>query len=53
MSSSVVLLDKKTGLTSFSSLGVLKRALGRKCGHAGTLDKFASGLLIAFSGRAP
>lgn len=51
MSSSVVLLDKKTGLTSFSSLGVLKRALGRKCGHAGTLDKFASGLLIAFSGR--
>ncbi|MGP1419917.1 MAG: tRNA pseudouridine(55) synthase TruB, partial [Sphaerochaetaceae bacterium] len=29
----------------------LKAVVGRKAGHAGTLDKFASGLLIAFSGR--
>lgn len=49
--SAVVLLDKKSGVTSFSALSCLKAVVGRKAGHAGTLDKFASGLLIAFSGR--
>ncbi len=48
--SAVVLLDKKSGVTSFSALSGLKAVAGRKAGHAGTLDKFASGLLIAFSG---
>jgi tRNA pseudouridine55 synthase len=47
-----VLLDKPSGVTSFSALSPLKRALGiKKVGHAGTLDKFATGLLIVLVGR--
>jgi tRNA pseudouridine55 synthase len=49
----LLLLDKKPGLTSFESLGELKKALGTsKVGHTGTLDKFASGLLLVLAGRA-
>jgi len=49
----LILLNKKTGLTSFEALGEVKRALGAvKAGHAGTLDKFASGLLVVLTGRA-
>jgi tRNA pseudouridine55 synthase len=49
----LLLLDKKTGLTSFESLGDLKKALGTsRVGHTGTLDKFASGLLLVLVGRA-
>jgi len=48
----IVLLDKPTGQTSFQSLGELKRRLGtRRVGHAGTLDKFAEGLLVVLAGR--
>ncbi|MCG8454507.1 MAG: tRNA pseudouridine(55) synthase TruB [Spirochaetales bacterium] len=46
------LIDKGAGGSSFSALGALKRALGtRKVGHAGTLDPFATGLLVALSGK--
>ena len=49
----LLLLDKKPGLTSFESLGFIKKTLATgKVGHTGTLDKFASGLLIALSGYA-
>jgi tRNA pseudouridine55 synthase len=49
----LLLLDKKPGLTSFESLGELKKALGTsRLGHTGTLDKFASGLLLVLAGRA-
>ena len=48
----MVLLSKPSGLTSFAALGRLKRVLGtRRIGHTGTLDRFASGLLIAMVGR--
>jgi tRNA pseudouridine55 synthase len=48
----IILLDKPPGQTSFQSLGSLKRTLGTgRIGHAGTLDKFAEGLLIALAGR--
>jgi tRNA pseudouridine55 synthase len=48
----IILLDKPPGQTSFQSLGFLKRCLGtRRIGHAGTLDKFAEGLLIVLAGR--
>ncbi len=48
----MVLLRKPSGVTSFAALGRLKRALGiRRIGHTGTLDRFASGLLIALVGR--
>jgi tRNA pseudouridine55 synthase len=51
--SGFLLLDKSPGLTSFETLGLVKRALGTgRVGHTGTLDKFASGLLIALAGRA-
>lgn len=48
----MVLLSKPSGMTSFAALGRLKRVLGtRRIGHTGTLDRFASGLLIAMVGR--
>jgi tRNA pseudouridine55 synthase len=48
----LTLLDKPAGVTSFSALGTLKKKLGtRRIGHTGTLDKFATGLLIVLIGR--
>lgn len=48
----IFLLDKPTGISSFMALDNLKRTLGTaKVGHAGTLDPFATGLLIALSGK--
>jgi tRNA pseudouridine55 synthase len=48
----IILLDKPPGLTSFQSLGEVKRRLAtRRVGHAGTLDKFAEGLLVVLAGR--
>jgi tRNA pseudouridine55 synthase len=48
-----LLLDKRPGRTSFESLGAVKKALGTgRVGHTGTLDKFASGLLLVLVGRA-
>lgn len=51
MKSGIILYDKKIGVTSFQSLGAIKRALGtKKIGHTGTLDSFASGLLVVCVG---
>ena len=48
----VILVDKPAGPSSFAVLaGVRSRTLA-KTGHAGTLDPFATGLLILLSGRA-
>ncbi len=46
-------IDKPTGLTSYSLLGKISRKLGPrvKAGHAGTLDSFASGVLVCLFGR--
>jgi tRNA pseudouridine55 synthase len=50
--SGIILIDKQPGMTSFASLSVLKRALGTdKIGHTGTLDSFASGLLVVLAGN--
>lgn len=47
-----VLIDKPVGPTSFAVVQRLRRLLGmKKIGHAGTLDPFASGLLILCLGR--
>lgn len=52
MVNGALLLDKPPGTTSFGALGPLKRAFDtRRIGHTGTLDPFASGLLIALVGR--
>jgi tRNA pseudouridine55 synthase len=49
----IIFLNKKTGITSFDALGEIKRALKTgKVGHTGTLDKFASGLLVVLTGSS-
>ncbi|MBN2351177.1 MAG: tRNA pseudouridine(55) synthase TruB [Spirochaetales bacterium] len=48
----IVLLNKPPGITSFQALGAVKRKTGTtKVGHAGTLDRFARGLLVAAVGN--
>ncbi len=48
----VILVDKPTGPTSFALVAETRRRTGAKTGHAGTLDPFATGLLVLLSGRA-
>ena len=49
----VLLLDKPAGLSSNHALQRAKRTMdARKAGHTGTLDPFATGLLICCFGRA-
>ena len=49
----VLLLDKPEGLSSNHALQRARRSLdARKAGHTGTLDPFATGLLICCFGRA-
>ncbi|MEP6590528.1 MAG: tRNA pseudouridine(55) synthase TruB [Gemmatimonadota bacterium] len=46
-------MDKPVGWTSHDVVAVVRRALGtRSVGHAGTLDPFATGLLVVLVGRA-
>lgn len=48
----LLLVDKPIGRTSFSLIAALRRILGvKKIGHAGTLDPFASGVMILLVGR--
>jgi tRNA pseudouridine55 synthase len=50
----VILFDKPSGVTSHDVVARVRRWVGRgvKVGHAGTLDPFASGLLLVVVGRA-
>jgi len=49
----ILLIDKPAGMTSHDVVALVKRALGGvKVGHAGTLDPFATGLLIVLIGQA-
>lgn len=49
--SGVILYAKRSGITSFSSLWSVKKAIDcDKVGHTGTLDSFAEGLLVVLSG---
>jgi tRNA pseudouridine55 synthase len=50
--SRVVLVDKPAGCTSFDVVRLVKRGLSDKVGHAGTLDPFATGLLLVLVGQA-
>ena len=47
----IVLVDKPAGLTSHDCVARLRRRYRAKAGHAGTLDPFATGLLIVLLGR--
>ena len=48
----VVLVDKERGPSSFAVVRRVGRRFGAKAGHAGTLDPFATGLLVCLVGRA-
>jgi tRNA pseudouridine55 synthase len=50
----VLLVDKPAGVTSHDVVAAERRRLGHgvKVGHAGTLDPFATGLLLVLVGRA-
>jgi tRNA pseudouridine55 synthase len=48
----VILVDKPAGPSSFAVLAGVRSRTGAKTGHAGTLDPFATGLLLLLSGRA-
>ncbi len=57
MNDSVILIDKPAGMTSFGVVARLRRVLSRqagkkvKVGHTGTLDPFATGLMIIVTGK--
>jgi tRNA pseudouridine55 synthase len=49
----ILLIDKPAGITSHDVVAAVRRSLaGAKTGHAGTLDPFATGLLIVLVGKA-
>lgn len=48
----VALVDKPAGPSSFAVVSQIRRLTGARTGHAGTLDPFATGLLLLLSGRA-
>jgi tRNA pseudouridine55 synthase len=50
----ILLYDKPAGVTSHDVVASVRRTLprGTKVGHAGTLDPFATGLLLVLVGRA-
>jgi tRNA pseudouridine55 synthase len=50
--SGVILVDKPAGPTSFAIVAATRRRTGARTGHAGTLDPFATGLLLLLSGTS-
>jgi tRNA pseudouridine55 synthase len=47
----VALVDKPSGPSSFAVVAQIRTITGARTGHAGTLDPFATGLLLLLSGR--
>jgi tRNA pseudouridine55 synthase len=50
--SGIILVDKPAGPTSFAIVAATRRQTGARTGHAGTLDPFATGLLLLLSGAS-
>jgi tRNA pseudouridine55 synthase len=48
--SGLILVDKPAGPSSFAIVASIRRRTGARTGHAGTLDPFATGLLLLLSG---
>jgi tRNA pseudouridine55 synthase len=48
----VLLYDKPAGVTSHDVVAEVRKERGCKAGHAGTLDPFATGLLLILLGKA-
>lgn len=59
MGDEIILMDKPAGITSFGVVARIRRVLSEKAGkkvkvgHTGTLDPFATGLLILLTGKKP
>ena len=50
---SILLIDKPVGRTSYDTIEEIQKLINvDKIGHSGTLDKFASGLLVVCTGYA-
>jgi tRNA pseudouridine55 synthase len=47
----MALVDKPAGPSSHAIVAQIRRVTGARTGHAGTLDPFATGLLLVLSGR--
>jgi len=48
----LLLVDKPAGITSHDAVAIVRRATRtRRVGHTGTLDPFATGLLVVLGGR--
>jgi tRNA pseudouridine55 synthase len=50
--SGLFLIDKPEGPSSFAVVAAVRGRTGARTGHAGTLDPFATGLLLVLSGSA-
>ncbi len=50
--SGIILVDKPAGPSSFAIVARVRARTATKMGHAGTLDPFATGLLLLLSGRS-
>ncbi|MBA3787620.1 MAG: tRNA pseudouridine(55) synthase TruB [Actinobacteria bacterium] len=50
--SGIILVDKPVGPSSFAIVNRVRTRTGTRMGHAGTLDPFATGLLLLLSGRS-
>ena len=50
--SGIILVDKPAGPTSFAIVAAMRRKTKARTGHAGTLDPFATGLLLLLSGAS-
>jgi tRNA pseudouridine55 synthase len=48
----IILVDKQAGPSSHAVLARVRSRTGARTGHTGTLDPFATGLLVLLSGRA-
>jgi tRNA pseudouridine55 synthase len=48
----ILLVDKPAGMSSFAVVAQIRRRTGARTGHAGTLDPFATGLLVVLSGAS-
>lgn len=52
MTDGIILINKPEGITSFGAVNKIRKKLGVKCGHSGTLDPLATGLLPIMCGKA-
>ena len=48
----LLVIDKPAGMSSMTAVSIVRRKIGCKAGHAGTLDPLATGVLVVAVGRA-